>query len=100
MAKAPSKGIAQTLQDVLNNLQKQVKEKTLALNLANKKVATLSGGKGGDFTAELDNEIQKRAEAEQAFNDAQKQITQLKKQVAEGSSNGDGASSAELAAEI
>jgi len=90
MAKAPFKGIAQTLQDVLNNLQKQLKEKTLALDEANKKVAALSGGKGGDFTAELDKEKQKRTEAEQAFKDAQKQIAQLKKQVAEGSANGDG----------
>ncbi|MCH7499895.1 MAG: hypothetical protein IH886_07780, partial [Nitrospinae bacterium] len=100
MAKAPFKGIAQTLQDVLNNLQKQLKEKTLALDEANKKVAALSGGKGGDFTAELDKEKQQRAKAEQAFKDAQKQIAQLKKQVAEGSSNGDGTSSEELAAEI
>ena len=59
MANFPSKGIAQTLQDVLSNLQNQVKEKTVALDAANKKVAALSGDKGGDFTIELNKEKEK-----------------------------------------
>ena len=70
MAKAPAKGIAQTLQDVLSNLQNQLKEKTVALAAADKKIASLSGGQGGDFTVELDAEKEKRAEAEKLFNEA------------------------------
>ena len=96
MANSPAKGIAQTLQDVLNNLQKQLKEKTVALDAANKKIAALSGEKGGDFTVELDQEKEKRAETEKLFKEAKAEISQLKKQVNEASSNGKGASSAEL----
>ena len=75
---AATKGIAQTLQDVLNSLQKQVKEKTLALDAANKKIASLSGGQGGDFTAELDAEKEKRTQAEQQYKEATSEITKLK----------------------
>ena len=99
MANAPTKGIAQTLQDVLGNLQRQLKEKTVALAAANKKIASLSGGQGGDFTVELDAEKEKRAQAETLFKEAKSEISQLKKQVSEGSSNGKGASSAELTRE-
>ncbi|HKI49692.1 MAG TPA: hypothetical protein VKA69_10225, partial [Desulfobacteria bacterium] len=95
-----TKGIAQTLQDVLNSLQKQVKEKTVALDAANKKIASLSGGQGGDFTVELDAEKEKRVQAENQFKEAKAEISKLKKQVEEGSSNGQGASSAELNQEI
>jgi len=100
MANAPSKGIAQTLQDVLGNLQKQVKEKTVALDAANKKIASLSGGQGGDFTVELDAEKEKRTQVEEQFKEAKAEISQLKKQVKENSSNGKGDSSAELTQEI
>ena len=96
MSNAPSKGIAQTLQDVLNNLQKQVKEKTVALDAANKKILALSQDKGGDFTVELDKEKEKRTETEKLFKDAKAEISLLKKQMDEASSNGKGADSSEL----
>jgi len=100
MTNAPSKGIAQTLQDVLTSLQKQLKEKTIALEAANKKINTLSGGQNGDFTAELDKEKEKRAETEALFKEAKAEISQLKKDMKEASSNGKGDSSAELIQEL
>ena len=94
MANAPSKGIAQTLQDVLNNLQKQVKEKTAkSWTRQTKRYSLCPTDKGGDFTVELDKEKEKRTETEKLFQGCQRaEISQLKKQLDEGSSNGKGAS--------
>ena len=115
---AATKGIAQTLQDVLNNLQKQLKEKTVALDAANKKIASLSGGQGGDFTVELDAEKEKLAQAQNQIKEEKKEakaetsnlkkqvkeakaeISNLKKQVSEASLNGSGDSSTDLTLEI
>ena len=102
MAKAPAKGVAGTLQEILTNLQTQVKDRTLELEAANKKIAELSKGAGPDLSGDIKIEKIKREEAQKAFKESQEKVAVLEKEVAEAKSAVPeaGASSAELEAEI